>query len=88
MATTRAFAYNSGSTISGTSQVGNLAIGDSSRDYSGNYGGVTWWMGPDEELGYVIAFEVPAGNHPNPILSNDASLTFLGGSVLVQNLYR
>jgi hypothetical protein len=66
MATTRPFAYNTGSTIDGTIQVGNIAIGVSDQDYSQNPGGVKWWMGPDEELGYVIANQVPTGDHPTP----------------------
>jgi hypothetical protein len=66
MATTRPFAYNTGSTINGTIQIGNIAIGVSDQDYSQNPGGVKWWMGPDEELGYVIANQVPTGDHPTP----------------------
>jgi hypothetical protein len=67
MATTRPFAYNTGSTIDGTTQIGNIAIGVSDQDYSQNPGGVKWWMGPDEELGYVIANQVPTGDHPTPV---------------------
>ena len=67
MATTRPFAYNTGSTIDGTTQIGNIAIGVSEQDYSLNPGGVKWWMGPDEELGYVIANVVPTGDHPTPV---------------------
>lgn len=67
MATTRPFAYNTGSTISGTDQLGNLAIGTSSQEYSKNIGGVKWWMGPDEDLGYVIAHQTTSGNQPNPL---------------------
>jgi hypothetical protein len=75
MATTRPFAYNTGSTIDGTTQIGNIAIGVSDQDYSQNPGGVKWWMGPDEELGYVIAHEVPPGNQPTQV-EVDASLAF------------
>ena len=75
MATTRPFAYNTGSTIDGTTQIGNIAIGVSDQDYSQNPGGVKWWMGPDEELGYVIAHEVPPGNQPTEV-EVDASLSF------------
>jgi hypothetical protein len=75
MATTRPFAYNTGSTIDGTSQIGNLAIGVSDQDYSQNPGGVKWWMGPDEELGYVITHEVVNGNHPTQV-EIDAYLGF------------
>ena len=70
MATTRPFAYNTGTTIDGTTQFGNLAIGNSQVDYSLDYGGVKWWMGPDEDLGYVIAHENANGNQPNPIGSS------------------
>jgi hypothetical protein len=52
MATSRAFAYNTGATVSGTEQVGNLAVVTGNADY-GN--GLTWINGPDEDLGYVIA---------------------------------
>ena len=67
MATTRPFAYNTGSTINGTEQVGNLAIGVNSLRYDLDVGGVKWWMGPDEDLGYVIAHQTPSGNQPNPV---------------------
>jgi hypothetical protein len=75
MATTRPFAYNTGSTIDGTIQIGNIAIGVSDQDYSQNPGGVKWWMGPDEELGYIIANEVPTGDHPTQV-EVDASINF------------
>ena len=64
---TRAFAYNTGSPISGTQQLGNLAIGnDNSIDYSQDYGGVKWWEGPDESLGYVIAQPYPGNDETTP----------------------
>ena len=86
MATTRPFAYNTGSTIDGTLQIGNLAIGVSDQDYSQNPGGVKWWMGPDEELGYVIAHEVVTGDHPTPV-EVDAYLGFWGSSVLTDQSF-
>jgi len=67
MATTRPFAYNTGSTISGTIQVGTIAVGVDAFDYSEQPGGVQWWNGPDEDLGYVITHPTPAGNQPNPL---------------------
>ena len=67
MATTRPFAYNTGSTIDGTTQVGNIAIGVSDQDYSLNPGVVKWWMGPDEELGYVVISEVEPGTQPTEV---------------------
>jgi hypothetical protein len=60
MAITKPFAINTGSPISGTDQVGNIAIGTTAQEYSLGPGGVTWYMGPDEEPGFVIAED--AGN--------------------------
>ena len=65
MATTRPFAYNIGSPIAGTEQIGQLAIGTPSIGFIGT--GLDWWDGPDEELGYVIAHTTPSGNQPNPV---------------------
>jgi hypothetical protein len=64
MATARPFAYNTGSTISGTTQIGSLAVGTPSSGFTGN---PKWWNGPDEDLGYVIAHTVPSGTQPNPL---------------------
>ena len=66
MPTTRKFAYNTGSQITGATQYGSLAIGVTLSSFSDNPGGVKWWGGPDEDLGYVIAHTVPSGNQPNP----------------------
>jgi hypothetical protein len=67
MALTRPFAYNTGATISGTDQVGFFAIGVTNQDYSSNPGGVKWWMGPDEDLGYVIAVPISGNTQPTSI---------------------
>ena len=67
MATLTPVGYNTGSTISGTEQIGNLAIGTSDQDYGAQPGGVTFWMTPDQDLGYVIAKPVPSGNQPNQL---------------------
>lgn len=68
MSTSRPFAYNTGSPISGTDQIGDLAIGtDLTQPYAANYGGVQWWEGPDEDLGYVICKPISAGDQPNPV---------------------
>ncbi len=52
---------NSGSPIPNTEQVGNLAIGSESNRYDTNPGDVQWWMGPDQDLGYVVAKPISAG---------------------------
>jgi hypothetical protein len=66
MPTSRLFAYNTGSLISGTTQVGSIAISESpSLNYSQGVGGVRWWNGPNEDLGYVITHTTPSGTQPN-----------------------
>ena len=68
MATTRPFSYNpTQSTITGTTNVGTLCIGVSALVYSANPGGLTWWMGPDEDNSYVIAKDVSTTNFPTPV---------------------
>jgi hypothetical protein len=77
MSTTRPFAYNPSLTpIGGTTQVGTLAIGYGPLDYSTMPGGVEWWNGPDEDLGYVIASSVPSDGQDTPIPGNNASVGF------------
>lgn len=71
MATTTAFAYNPGwpsyTPIDGTDQIKNLAIGVTDQAYAGEPGDKIWWMGPDEDLGYVIAYTQPDGLHPTEV---------------------
>jgi hypothetical protein len=67
MATTRPFAYNTGSTISATTQIGDLAIGTNDLPVSEGYGGVIWKNGADEDLGYVIGYPNFAGTQPLPV---------------------
>jgi hypothetical protein len=72
------FAYNPGAPISGTTQVGNIAISEADVQYSINFGGLQWWGGPDESLGYVITYPVPAGDHQTPIPGVFSSIGFYG----------
>jgi len=58
MPTTRPFAYNTGLPISGTTQVGDLAVGIPTSGFTNN---PIFWNGPDEDLGYVIAYPVSGG---------------------------
>ena len=71
MATTRPFSYNTGSSIDGTDQVGNLAVGFPTSGFSST--GLKWWNGPDEELGYVIAHQNTAGQN-----GADGNIAYLG----------
>ena len=56
MPTYRPYAINLGSAITGTTQSGNFAIGTGTPTtiWSNRPGSVTWWMSPDEDLGYLI----------------------------------
>lgn len=72
MATTRPFSYNTGSSISGTIQVGDLAVGFPTSGFTG----MEWWNGPDEDLGYVIAQPVSGDTQPTPISGVTASVGF------------
>ncbi len=74
MSTSRPFAYNTGSAIAGTEQIGNLAVGFPSAGFAAT--GLEWWNGPDEDLGYVIACQVPDESQPTPEMGNLASVGF------------
>ena len=87
MATTTPFAFNTGSTIAGTSQVGQIAVGTSPQEYSLDLGGVKWWMGPDEELGYVVTVPVSGNTQPTPIIGVDASIGFYRSDLLTDNSF-
>jgi len=87
MATT-ALAYNpSASPISGTDQVGTLAVGISEQDYSLDLGGIKWWMGADEENGYVIAVPVSGNTQPTPISGVTASVGFFQSTNLTDSSF-
>jgi len=65
---TRPFSYNpTQATIAGTTNLGTICIGVSNLDYSSNPGGLTWWMGPDEDNSYIVCKDVPAQNFPTPL---------------------
>ena len=83
MPTSRPFAYNpSVLTLSGTTNVGNLCIGTASTiNYKDNYGGLIWWKGPNEDLGYVIAVPVPSNTQPTPYPGVFASVGFWGTEI-------
>ena len=90
MATNRPFAYNPAQTaISGCIQVGDLAVGSPSEGFAST--GLTWWGGPDEDLGYVIAYSQPNGLHPTPLFNNEPltlSTTYKGVDVVLSNSNR
>jgi len=85
MATARPFAYNTGSAIAGTEQVGDIAIGTPTSGFTST--GLIWWNGPDEDLGYVIAHTVPSGTQPSPVPDDAITLspTYKGTDIALSN---
>ena len=75
MATTTPIAYNTGGNIPDTEQVGDLAVGSSGNRYDTQPGGVQWWNGPDEDLGYVIAESVPGNTQPSNVPDDAITLS-------------
>jgi len=87
-AITTPLAYNpSLSPISGTDQIGTLAVGITDQDYSINPGGIKWWMGADELNGYVIAVPVSGDTQPTPISGVTASVGFFQSTNLTDNSF-
>ncbi len=73
MATARPFAYNPGTEILGTEQLGDLSIGHPTTGFTDS---PQYWNGPDEELGYVIAQSVSGNTQPTPLSGVTASVGF------------
>ena len=68
MAIARPFAFNVDRiNVSGTYNIGDLCVVDSSISTSDSPGNLTFWNGPDEELGYCIGKSVSTLNQPTPI---------------------
>ena len=87
MATIFPIAYNTGSTIPGTEQIGDLAIGTTAQDYSSNIGGVKWWSSPDLDLQYIIGYVDLSGTHPNPISFVPCHIGFWGSGDKTENSF-
>jgi len=76
-----------GSLISGTTQVGDLAINEAEVEYSANFGGLQWWGGPDQTNGYVIAFPVPSCDRPTPVFGVTACVGFKRSLLLTEESF-
>jgi hypothetical protein len=73
----RPFAYNTGATIPGTIQIGDLAIGTPTNGFVAT--GLDWWNGPSESTGYIIAKPVPSTEQPTPVF---------GHAMLLSTIYK
>jgi uncharacterized delta-60 repeat protein len=88
MSISKPFAYNVGGPISGTTQYGDLVVGNIETDYSSDYGGVKWWGGPDEELGYVVGNARPGGQPvPAGVTGGPAYVGFWRSPLLTDNSF-
>jgi uncharacterized delta-60 repeat protein len=82
------FSGGTAPTISGTTQYGDLVVGDIQTEYSINYGGVKWWGGPDEELGYVVGNARPDGQSvPAGVTGGPAYVGFWRSELLTDNSF-
>jgi hypothetical protein len=84
MPTARPFAYNTGASIPGTTQTGNLAVGTPLSGFTNN---PQFWNGPDEELGYVIAIPVSGNTQSTPIPGVFASVAFYRSAILTEGSF-
>jgi hypothetical protein len=84
MATARPFAYNPGSPIAGTEQLGDLAVGFPDYGFTDD---PQFWNGPDEELGYTIALPVSGNTQPTPIPGVTASVRFIRSGALTEESF-
>lgn len=84
MAFARPFAYNPGSQIPGTEQIGNLSIGAPTSGFTNS---PQYWNGPDEDLGYVIAQSVPGNTQPTPLSGITASVGFFRSDDLTEGSF-
>ena len=77
-------AYNISSPIAGTTQVGNLSVGTPTSGFTDS---PTFWEGPNENTGYVIAIPVSGGTQPTPITTNRVYLspTYKGIDIQLSN---
>jgi hypothetical protein len=80
----RPFAYNTGAPIAGTTQVGDLAVGTPTAGFEST--GLTWWNGPGEGSGWIIAQPKPLGQ-PTPVFGHAMilSTTYKGVEMILSN---
>jgi hypothetical protein len=84
MAFARPFAYNPGSQIPGTEQIGDLSIGAPTSGFTNN---PQYWNGPDEDLGYVIAQSVSGNTQPTQLSGVTASVGFFRSEDLTEGSF-
>lgn len=83
MATITPVAFYTGTTIPGTTQIGNLSVGTSAQDYGviGSNNGITYWATPDQNNGYVIAHQDLTASHTGNTVVGGIETKILGQKV-------
>ena len=84
MAIARPFAYNPGTAIPGTEQLGDLSIGYPTTGFTDS---PQYWNGPDEELGYIIGIPVSGNTQPTPLSGVTASVGFYRSETLSESSF-
>ena len=78
MSYTRPFAYFTAGTPTDrvVATYGNVAMGDPYYNYDDNPNGLKWWMGSDEQAGYMIAEARTSQTQPTPVSGVTAGVQF------------
>jgi hypothetical protein len=85
MATSRPFAYNPSQTaVPGAIQVGDLSVVTDINSWE--RGNLQWWMGPEEDSGYVVAAPVPSQDYPTPVGNSGSVMFWRSGSKTSEEL--
>lgn len=89
MATITPVAFYTGSTIAGTTQVGNLSVGTSPQDYGvvGGNNGIVYYSTPNEDDGFVIAHEDLTAGHNGKPGNVPAKVGFWRSEFLTENSF-
>lgn len=89
MATITPVAFHTGSTIAGTTQIGNLSIGTTAQDYGvvGLNNSVVYYSTPDQNNGYVIAHEDLSAGHNGKPGNVPAKVGFWRSELLTENSF-
>lgn len=89
MATITPVAFHTGSTIPGTTQIGNLSVGTTTQDYGvvGANNGIVYYSTPDQDLGYVIAHDDLSGGHLGKPGNIPAKVGFWRSQALTENSF-
>ena len=88
MSVSRPFAWSSTGPPAGTGIIGQVVYGiNPNLPYANNWGGLRWWNGPDENLGYIIVEASFATSQPTPNSGENAKVQFWRSKVKTMNSF-